>query len=57
MHSPNINAWVNAQETALEAKTTCAANPIAETDEVLWNKFEAAFKAVWKDTRVPMNNL
>jgi len=50
MHSPNINAWVDAQETALEAKTTHTTNPIAETDEVLWNEFEVAFKAAWKDT-------
>jgi len=50
MRGPNIDAWVDAQETALEAKTTCAANPIAETDEVLWNEFETAFKAAWKDT-------
>jgi len=50
MRSPNIDAWVDAQETALEAKTTHTANPIAETDEVLWDKFETAFKAAWKDT-------
>ena len=50
MHGPNINAWVNTQETTLKAKTTHATNPIAETDEVLWNKFEVAFKAAWKDT-------
>jgi len=50
MHGPNIDAWVNAQETALEAKTTRAANPIVETDEVLWNEFETVFKAAWKDT-------
>jgi len=35
MHGPNINAWVNTQETTLKAKTTHATNPIAETDEVL----------------------
>ena len=50
MRGPNIDAWVDAQETALEAKTTCTANPIVETDEVLWNEFETVFKAVWKDT-------
>jgi len=50
MHGPNIDAWVDTQETALEAKTTCTMNPITETDEVLWNKFETAFKAEWKDT-------
>jgi len=50
MRGPNIDAWVNAQETALEAKTTRTANPIVETNEVLWNEFETAFKAAWKDT-------
>jgi len=50
MRGPNIDAWVDAQETALEAKTTRTTNPIAETDKVLWNKFKTAFKAVWKDT-------
>ena len=50
MRGPNIDAWVDAQETALEAKTTRTTNPIAETDEVLWNEFETAFKAMWKDT-------
>jgi len=50
MCGPNIDAWVNAQETALEAKTTHTANPIVETNKVLWNKFETVFKAVWKDT-------
>src|SRR6266571_8081544 len=55
MRSPNIDAWVDAQETALEAKTTRTANPIAETDKVLWNKFEAAFKATWKDTTRTQN--
>jgi len=50
MHGPNIDAWVDAQETALEAKTTHAANPIVETNEALWNKFETAFKVAWKDT-------
>jgi len=50
MRSPNIDAWVDAQETALEAKTTHTTNPIAETDEVLWNEFETAFRAAWKDT-------
>src|SRR6266571_6921168 len=55
MCGPNIDAWVDAQETALEAKTTCVANPIAETDKVLWNEFETAFKAVWKDTTCTQN--
>jgi len=55
MHGPNIDAWVDAQETALEAKTTHAANPIVETNEVLWNEFEAAFKATWKDTTCTQN--
>jgi len=55
MRGPNIDAWVDAQETALETKTTRAANPTAETDEVLWNEFEAAFKAAWKDTTRTQN--
>jgi len=55
MRGPNIDAWVDAQETALEAKTTHATNPIAETDEVLWNEFETAFKAAWKDTTRTQN--
>jgi len=50
MRSPNIDAWVNTQETALETKTTHTTNPIAETNEVLWNEFKTVFKAVWKDT-------
>src|SRR6266702_6657598 len=55
MRGPNIDAWVDAQETTLETKTTRAANPIVETDEVLWNKFETAFKAAWKDTTRTQN--
>jgi len=55
MCGPNIDAWVDAQETALEAKTTCAANPVAETNEVLWNEFETAFKVAWKDTTRTQN--
>src|SRR6266702_2107334 len=55
MRGPNIDAWVDAQETALEAKTTHATNPIAETNEVLWNEFETAFKAAWKDTTRTQN--
>jgi len=50
MHGPNIDAWVDTQETTLETKTTHTANPVAETDKVLWNEFETAFKAAWKDT-------
>ncbi len=55
MHGPNIDAWVDAQETALEAKTTRAANPIAEANKALWNEFETVFKAAWKDTTRTQN--
>lgn len=46
-----INDWVNVQETHLVNQTDPhSTNPILETDEVLWAKFEMAFCDTWTDT-------
>jgi hypothetical protein len=48
---PLVEDWVNVIDKELEERTNTA-NPghVTETDEVLWNEFEATFKSTWKDT-------
>ena len=47
---PLVNDWVKAQEKAIDMKLTRTHNPLAETDEDLWNEFTADFSNSWKDT-------
>jgi hypothetical protein len=51
MKGPLVEDWVNAIDKELEQRTNTANwGHVAETDEVLWNEFETAFKLAWKDT-------
>jgi hypothetical protein len=51
MKGPIVEDWVNAVDKDLEQCTdTTTPGHITETDEVLWDKFKAAFKLAWKDT-------
>jgi hypothetical protein len=48
---PIVEDWVNAVDKDLERRTdTTVPGHVAETDEVLWDGFEAAYKSAWKDT-------
>ena len=45
-----VEDWVDGKAQKLEDRiNTSRANHVKDTDEVLWQEFEAAFKAVWKD--------
>jgi hypothetical protein len=51
IRGPLVEDWVNSQAGLLERRVDTTQNPhIAETDEILWNEFEAAFQSAWKDT-------
>ena len=56
IRGPLINDWVDEQEKKLAARTdTTKRNHVLETDEVLWNEFEAAFLNAWTDTSKKQN--
>jgi hypothetical protein len=46
---PNIDTWVDTQETALDTRVN-ANPPVPDTEEIHWTTFEAAFKNAWKDS-------
>jgi hypothetical protein len=51
-----INNWVNAQEEHLADRVDLTKRGwVRETNEVIWNEFEAAFQAVWTDTSKKQN--
>ena len=51
IRGPMVDDWVNTQEDHLTERTDPAgANPVPETDEVLWQEFETAFRDAWTDT-------
>jgi hypothetical protein len=51
-----INDWVNAQEEHLADQVdTTKRGWVQETDEVLWQEFENAFRAAWTDTSKKQN--
>jgi hypothetical protein len=53
---PMINDWVNSQEEHLTERTnTTNQGWVFETNEVLWQEFEDAFKAAWTDTSKKQN--
>jgi len=47
---PLVNDWVNYQVTDLRNKVICTINPIAWTEDVLWNDVRDAFIAAYVDT-------
>jgi len=47
---PLVNNWVNDQVTDLRDKVVRAVNPIAQTEDVLWNNVRDAFIAAYADT-------
>jgi hypothetical protein len=56
IRGPMINDWVNAQEEHLADQVdTTKRGWVRETDEVLWQEFENAFKAMWMDTLKKQN--
>ena len=56
MRGPLINDWIDQQEKRLDARIdTTKRGHVQETDEVLWNEFEAAFLAAWTDTSKKQN--
>ena len=56
MRGPLINDWIDQQEKKLDSRIdTTKRNHVQETDEVLWNEFEAAFLAAWTDTSKKQN--
>ena len=56
MRGPLINDWIDQQEKKLDARVdTTKRGHVQETDEILWNKFEAAFLAAWTDTSKKQN--
>jgi hypothetical protein len=51
IRGPIVEDWVNAQAGLLERRVDTTQTPhVAETDEILWDEFEAAFQSAWKDT-------
>ena len=51
IRGPMVDDWVNTQEDYLTERTDPAgANPVQETDEVLWQEFETVFRDAWTDT-------
>ena len=56
MRGPLINDWIDQQEKKLAARTdTTKRSHVPETDEVLWDEFEAAFLNAWTDTSKKQN--
>ena len=56
MRGPLINDWIDQQEKRLDARIdTTKRGHVQETDEILWNEFEAAFIAAWTDTSKKQN--
>ena len=56
MRGPLINNWIDQQEKRLDARVdTTKRGHVQETDEVLWNDFEAVFLAAWTDTSKKQN--
>jgi hypothetical protein len=56
IRGPMINDWVNAQEEHLADQVdTTKRGWVQETDEVLWQEFENAFRAAWTDTSKKQN--
>ena len=56
MRGPLINDWIDQQEKKLDARIdTTKRGHIPETDETLWNEFEAAFLNAWTDTSKKQN--
>jgi hypothetical protein len=48
---PIVEDWVNTIDKELEQRTdTTILGHVTETDKILWDEFEAAFKSAWKDT-------
>jgi hypothetical protein len=48
---PMVEDWVNAQDEELERRTdNTKPGSVRESDEILWQEFEAAFKGAWTDT-------
>jgi len=47
---PLVNNWVNDQVTDLRNKVIRTVNPIAQTEDVLWNDVRDAFIAAYMDT-------
>jgi hypothetical protein len=51
MRGQLIDDWVDMQSKWLEKRTNPAiAGHLADTNEALWNEFEAAFLDTWKDS-------
>jgi hypothetical protein len=51
IRGPIVEDWVNVQAVELEKHVDMAMpHYVAETDEVLWQEFEIAFKSAWGDT-------
>jgi hypothetical protein len=51
MRGPLIDDWVDMQSKWLEGRVNpTVAGHLADTDETLWNEFEAAFLDAWKDS-------
>jgi len=46
---PLVNNWVNNQVTDLRNKVVHTVNPIAQTEDVLWNNIRDAFIAAYVD--------
>jgi hypothetical protein len=56
IRGPMINDWVNAQEEYLANRVDPTKRGwVRENDEVLWQEFEAKFKAAWTDTSKKQN--
>jgi hypothetical protein len=56
IRGPMINDWVNAQEEHLADRTDSTKRGwVRESDEILWQEFEDAFKAAWTDTSKKQN--
>ena len=56
MRGPLINDWIDQQEKKLDARIdTTKRSHVQETDEILWNEFEAAFLAAWTNTSKKQN--
>jgi len=47
---PLVNDWVNDCVTDLRNKVVCTVNPIAWTEDVLWNDIRDTFIAAYADT-------
>jgi hypothetical protein len=52
---PLVNNWINDQVVGLHDKVSHVNNPIARTDQALWNNFETAFTNAFMDTAKAQN--